>query len=331
MKKIAVFTGNRSEYGLLEPLIQAMHQNTNDFIVQLIVTGSHLSGQFGNTKKYIDHPFTEEVEILADSDTLTGTCTTMGLAMIRIADTLRKMKPDIFIVLGDRHEALAASMAAYNLSIPIAHIQGDDVTLGSLDDGYRRCIRELASIHFDVAEYGSLGCVFGELVNIDDIPCDYLVVYHPSKDDCIQEVYSLRNTIKNLRNVFVILSNQDAHGRCINEVLSSIYSDNFNRGWSVASSVGRGAYQSLLKKAKVIIGNSSSGLIEAPSLGTPTINIGDRQKGRMRASSVIDCDGSIEGIRGAIEKAKQVKFPVNNPYYKNGTIERIIKLLKEIK
>ena len=332
MIKVCIFTGSRADWGLLEPLAHSMKHHYNDFDISLMISGSHLSKQFGETSQYIPDEYSGYMtSILVDLDNNIGVTQSMGLGLIQFPGSLANINPDYLIVLGDRYEAFAAAIAAYNLGIKIAHIQGDDITKGSLDDGYRRCIRELASIHFDVSEYGSLGCVFPELVDVSYIPCDYLVMYHPNRGDDIEEVYNLRNAIKHLRNVFVILSNQDAHGKEISSILQSCYSDNFDRGWNLAHSVGRPAYLSLLKKAKCIIGNSSSGLIDAPSIGTPTVNIGSRQEGRMRASSVIDCGGGVDEIRTAIKKAMDIKFPVDNPFYKKGTIENIIKKLKETK
>lgn len=320
MKNIAIFTGNRAEWGLLKPLAYGMKHGYKDFDIQVIVSGAHLSPEFGETKKYIsDEFFPVEVPILMDGDDNTAVTQSMGMGLIQYPAVLTKMKPDCIIVFGDRYESLTMAIAAYNQRIPIAHIQGDDETLGSLDNGYRKAIRALATYHFDVKDYGSLCCNFPILDDID-VPCDYLVVYHPNGN--IKELSNIIKAIKYLPNVVFIKGNCDAGGRENNDYLG-------NANAPVITNVSRERYLQLLKQAKVIIGNSSSGITEAPSFDTATVNVGDRQKGRIRASSVLDCDGTVEGIREAITKAMEVKFPVANPYYIPNTVQNIINDLRK--
>lgn len=327
-KKCCIVTGSRADYGLLEPLIEIIDKNFN---LNLIVTGSHLSKQFGETVKYIKYKH-KKVPILVDDDTSVGISKSMGLALIGFADVFDK--PDFVLVLGDRFEIFAAIIAAYNQQIPIAHIEGGEFTTGSLDNGYRHCITQLADIHFvateqarhhlrnrkNVYHVGSLGCVFPEPIN--EQKCwDYIVVFHPEKTNALslKNFQAILDVTKNLENVFYLGSNADAGGRIINRFL-----EDYLWYWNVP----RNKYIELLRNAKAIIGNSSSGIIEAPSLKTATINVGDRQKGREMAKSVINCGGTVEEIKEAIEKTKEIDWAkVKNPYAKKGTIKNILAVL----
>lgn len=338
MKRICVCTGSRSEWGLLEPLVEQLDK---EFDVQLIITGSHLSKQFGKTSQYIPNKYQGYIcPVLADDDSNIGTCHSMAMGLMQFPGSFANINPDCVLLLGDRFEIFAAAIAAYNLGIPIAHIHGGDVTTGSLDDGYRDCITRLSTYHFvatptaalriagivdhpllNIHCVGSLGCVFPTLPK-EVLKCDYLVVYHSGN---VEEFSNIVAVTEHLPNVIYIGSNADAGGRTINELLKLIEEN----GQTVYINLPRNLYFSLLWSCKCIIGNSSSGIIEAPLLDTPTINIGSRQAGRIRAKSVIDCDGSVEGIKAAIEKAKQIKFPVDNPYYKEDTVTNIVNILKE--
>lgn len=291
-----------------------------DFEVQVIVSGSHLSYEFGETKKNISADyFPVEVPILMDGDDGTAVTQSMGMGFIQYPAALTKMKPDCIIVFGDRYESLTMAIAAYNLNIPIAHIQGDDETKYSLDNGYRRCIRALATFHFDVKDYGSLCCCFPIAETKVDTPCDYLVVYHPNGN--LQEFKNIIEVVDKLDNVVYIQGNCDADGRKHAKLLKNV------KGL-VIKSVTRPEYLALLKKAKCIIGNSSSGITEAPSLNTPTVNVGNRQRGRMAADSVVNCNSSVNEIVSGIYVAETCKLYFDNPYYKPNTIKNIVTSLR---
>lgn len=313
--EIVVFTGSRSEFGLLEPIIKEIEPT-------VLVSGSHLSSRFGFTYKQIEEKYqTYPVEILMDSDSVMGTCKSMGLGLISLSDALVELNPSIVVILGDRYESLACALSAFNLDIPIAHIEGSDVTLGSKDNGYRKCIDALATLRFPVEEYGSLGCVFPELPP-PLYPVSALVVYHPYQGDYQKEFCALMGLMERHVDAFFISPNADAGGRWIMDGIENSVLNSFKN-------LKRVEYLALLKQAEFIIGNSSSGIIEAPSLGTPTVNIGDRQKGRIRASSVIDCEGAAEEIKEAINKVKSITFPVDNPYAKPDTVRRIAEEIKK--
>ena len=316
--KIVVVSGSRSDWGLLAPLVDELR---NHFLVRVIAIGSHLSEQFGHTIDLI--PFDYSFYTLLDCDEPVGVSKSMALTILSLADKWgnRYDRPDCVLVLGDRFEIFAASLAAYNEGVKIAHIEGDDVTLGSLDEGYRKSIRSMASIHFDVEEYGSLGCVFPEIPETSGI-IDAVVIFHSHKGEWQTEFKNLMAVMRGYSNVVYFSANADSGGRWINEQYKNMGIQLF--------SVDRPTYLGMLKKAGFIIGNSSSGFIESPSLGVPSINTGHRQDGRKRASSVIDCEGTVEGIKEAIEKTKQIDWgKVVNPYFRTGTVERIVRTLKK--
>jgi GDP/UDP-N,N'-diacetylbacillosamine 2-epimerase (hydrolysing) len=341
-KKVAIVTGGRSDFGLLEPLIEAVD---NEFELQLIATGSHFSYQFGYTCKNIKWKY-HKAEILMDSDTPTGTTKSMGMALITFSDLFSRLRPDLLMVLGDRWEILAASIAAYNARIPIAHLQGGDTTKGSLDDGYRDCITRMGDFHFvatldaywnvfdlvqdveKIRTIGSLGCVMPELeTKKSEFLHDIVAVWHPYKGEYEKEFCNLFTAIRDVvyddeftNKYGIISSNCDAGGR------------NLNRGNYVNGSgrcLERHRYLGLLKNAKVLVGNSSSGIIEAPCVKTPTVNVGNRQKGRVCGDSVFHCKGEVEDIKAAIKAALEYKGDFGNPYYQPNTIENIIKYIKE--
>ncbi len=289
--KVCVVSGNRSDGGLLEPLVDRL--------------------KCPHIKMWGELP---DLEVQPNSDTPIGTCTSQALVLLRLPPLLTSY--DSVVILGDRFEALAASLVAYNMGKAIYHLQGSDCTLESLDDGYRQCIRTLATQHFDIEEYGSLGCVFPEIPDID-FPVGFVFCFHPYKGPWLEDLVETLKIIKHIPNGFYMTSNTDAGGRQINKVLEA-----FGH-----VSMERGDYLKLLKKARFIIGNSSSGIIEAPSLGVPTINIGGRQRGRCRAASVIDCEAKeIPEALGLIKKIDWSK--VDNPYYKPDTVERIAKVIE---
>ena len=316
-KTIAVLTGSRADWGLLEPLVAELYKR---FSIEIIITGSHLSVQFGETWKDIPKEWWVDCifcPIIIDWDNPVGTTKSQGLALMSAPELLVNLKPDLLLVLGDRYEVLSFTLAAYNLHIPVAHLQSSDITEGSLDDGYRKCIRNLASIDFPVEEYGSLGCVFRPESYVPGYTYDYLCIYHPYKGNYKKDVEEIIAALKN-KKVCYFGSNADAGGRWITKMWRD-----FNL--PVFESISRNVYLSWLRGAKAIIGNSSSGIIEAPSMKVPTINIGDRQKSRLRAKSIIDCEPTQRAIEQALEKIKNVQ-PEDyiNPYHRPDTLERIV-------
>lgn len=318
--KIVIVTGSRSEWGLLSPLVDEIR---NHFLVRIVAIGSHLSEQFGHTLDLV--PFNYSYETLLDSDSPAGVSKSMALTLLSLADkwSVNFDRPDCVLVLGDRFETLAASIAAYNQGIKIAHIEGDDVTLGSLDEGYRKSIRSMASIHFDVAEYGSLGCVFPKMIE-PTRKIDVMVVFHPHKGDWETELDAIIRYFEQTpfgERFLFIGSNSDSGGRKI--------LDKYDEKGICYENLDRTTYISLLKKVKYVIGNSSSGIIETPSLGVSSINVGHRQDGRTKAASVIDCEGTLNGIKEAVEKTKHINWGrIKNYYYKPDTIKRIVQTLQ---
>jgi len=325
-KHIVAVTGSRAEYGLLEPLFREIRKYQlmlyPDLKFTIVVTGSHLSRQFGLTLDYIHPVFRRDVILsptLLDFDGPIGTAKSMGIGLLSFPELYANLKPSCVVMLGDRFEIVPAALAAYVLQIPIAHIEGDDITKGSLDDGYRKCIDVLASLKFPVSEYGSLACVF-------DTPCvpnriyDYVCVFHPCIGNWKEHFRTILDALKG-KNVLYIGSNADAGGAYINQTLKDY-------GCKYAKSLPRYQYIAYLKTAKAIIGNSSSGIIEAPSLRTATINIGRRQEKRMRASSIIDIEEpTVKNIEEALKKAEQQQWPVDNPYARPDTVQRIAKVI----
>jgi len=370
MKRICVFTGTRAEYGLLYPLIKKI-QKSKDFELQLIVSGIHLSSEFGLTYKQIEadgFKIDEKVEILLSSDTDEGVCKTMGVALISLTDSLRRLKPDLFIVLGDRYETFAASITAYTMKIPIAHIHGGETTEGAFDEAYRHSITKMSYLHFTSTEvYKHRVIQLGEspervfnvgaigLDNINELQLmskeelekelrfsleekkNIIVTFHPTT---LEQKTSLENTKQLLKtleqmngiNILFTKSNADSQGRRINELLAEFSEKNPQKS-KLMDSLGQLRYLSCLKHFDCVIGNSSSGIIEAPYFKTPTLNIGDRQKGRVKPESVIDCNPYSLDIKRAIEKAFSQEFQssinkLDLPYGDGHASDKIMDILR---
>ncbi|EHM09234.1 UDP-N-acetyl-D-glucosamine 2-epimerase, UDP-hydrolysing [Thermanaerovibrio velox DSM 12556] len=368
-RKIAVMTGSRAEYGLLYWLIRGIADDP-DLELKLLVAGMHLSPEFGNTWMEIQRDGFEiaaKVEMLLSSDSPVGIAKSTGLGVIGFADALELIKPDILVILGDRFEALAAAVAAHILRIPVAHIHGGECTYGAMDDAFRHSITKLSQLHFVAAEsYRQRVIQMGEHPNrvfltgspgldhlehisylsAQELESDlgiglshpvFLVTYHPVTLHGSPETAfaSLLRALDGFPEASIVFTypNADTHGRVIVRMLEDYVSRHPERARAVAS-LGQRRYLSLLKHCDVVIGNSSSGITEAPSFGVPTVNIGDRQRGRLRAASVIDCEEDEGAIRGAIQRALSPEFRnsalrADNPYGKLGASRRIIKILKE--
>lgn len=370
MKKIiSVLTATRAEYGLLKPIITKLNR-VDVFDVRIVATGAHLSPEFGLTYKEIEKDgflIDEKIEILLSSDTPSSISKSMGLAMISFADYFDKLNPDLLIVLGDRYETLAVGIVAMNKKIPIAHLYGGETTEGAIDESIRHAITKLSYLHFtSTEEYRRRVIQLGEhpnrvftvgAIGIENILNEKLlskkelekslnlelsspyavVTFHPvtlEKNSSKEQIMALLEVCKEYKDYIFIFTkaNADAEGRVINQLIDKFSSENDNiQGFA---SLGMVKYLSAVKYANMVIGNSSSGLLEAPSFGIPTINIGDRQRGRLQASSIINCDPTKASIREAFSLALSMEYVEKakntvNPYGNGDTSNKIVDIIKK--
>jgi len=369
-RKICVVTGTRAEYGLLYWFMKEI-QVADDLELQVIATGMHLSPEFGLTYQQIERDgFTidEKVEMLLSSDSEVGIAKSMGLAMIGFADALDRLKPDMMVVLGDRFEIFSAASAATVAKIPIAHISGGDTTEGAIDESFRHSITKMSHLHFTSTEVYrdrviQLGEQPGRVFNVGAVGIDnikklnlldrkefeesigfklgkknLLITFHPVtlETGTAQEQFAnLLTVLGDLCDTHLIFtkSNSDTDGRIINEMIDKFVVNTPKRAIAFTS-LGQLRYLSAMKYVDGVVGNSSSGLIEAPSFKKGTINIGDRQKGRIQAESVINSHTDIESIKGSIEFLCSDKFSntvknVSNPYGNGGTSTKIVEMLRK--
>lgn len=369
MKKISILTATRAEYGLLKPIITKL-QEVSDFDVRVVVTGAHLSSEFGLTYKEIEQDgieIDEKIEILLSADTPSSISKSMGLAMISFADYFARLNPDMLIVLGDRYEALAVCCTAMNQRIPIAHLYGGETTEGAVDESIRHAITKLSYLHFtSTEEYRRRVIQLGEqpdrvfcvgaigIENILNIKLmskteleasinfkldrPYAVVtFHPvtlEDNNSAEQFKALLDACEYHKDMKFIFSkaNADVNGRVINRLIDSFVKENDNA--AAFTSLGMVRYLSALKYSSMVVGNSSSGLIEAPSFAVPTINIGDRQKGRLQADSVINCVPDKDKIDKSITLALTKEFKEKahntiNPYGDGNTSRKIIDVIKD--
>lgn len=353
-KKVCVLTATRAEYGLLKPVILNLIKD-DKFDIKVVVTGAHLSAEFGLTYQEIEQdgvPIDRKIEILLSSDTPCSISKSMGLAMIGFADYFALSQPDLLIVLGDRYETLAVCCAAMNQSIPIAHLYGGEATEGAVDEAYRHAITKLSYLHFTSTEVyrrrviqlgedparvfnvGSLGIenILNEpLLKKEELEESLgfqlgdryvMVTYHPvtlERRSSKFDFKALLDTLDSFPQLKILFTkaNADVDGRVINQMIDQYVSNRTNA--IAVASLGAKRYLSAVKYSAVVIGNSSSGIIEVPSLRVPTINIGDRQKGRLSAESVINCNPIPEAIKKAINQALSTEFrekikTITNPY-----------------
>ena len=366
-KKICFFTGSRAEYGLLRPLILKV-KNENEFQIQIIASGTHLSPEFGLTYREIEQDgfaIDEKIEMLLSSDTGIGVGKSMGVALIGYSDALNRLKPDVLVVLGDRFEALAIATAAYVLKIPIAHIHGGEKTIGTLDDAFRHSITKMSCLHFaSTEEYRKRIIQLGEhprtVFNVGAVGLDnlrgidflskeqleielnfkfgsknILFTYHPTTlkmekiDAEMAEIFSaLSDLVTSGYKIIITKSNADEGGRYINKLVDEFAQKNGMNVLAITS-MGTLRYLSVMKYVDFVMGNSSSGIIEAPSLKVPTINIGERQKGRVKGNSVIDVEPCKNKILHAVKIVEQMdKAMITNPYDNGGASEKIYVVLK---
>ena len=367
-RKICVVTGTRAEYGLLRWLMDGINKSTK-LDLQIVATGMHLSPEFGLTYQEIENDgFTidKKIEMLLSADTPSSISKSTGLGLIGFADVFYELNPDIVIVLGDRYEVLAASLAAMFENIPIAHIHGGETTAGAFDEAIRHSITKMSWWHFVAAdEYGKRVIQLGEnperVFNVGGLGVDaikktnllskdelmiktgikfgkknLLITYHPvtlENKTSQQDFNSLLDVLSEIKDIYLIFTmpNADSDGRVIKKMINDFVFNQSERSISFTS-MGSLNYLSTLQYVDGVVGNSSSGLAEAPTFKIGTINIGDRQKGRLKAESIIDCEPTKKSIKLAIDKLYGHKFQkdihsVQNPYGDGDAIEKIMSIL----
>lgn len=368
-RRICVVTGTRAEYGVLYWLLKGIKDDA-DLELQIIATGMHLSPEFGLTYRLIEADgFTVNVrvEMLLSSDTPVGVTKSLGLGVIGLADALADLQPDILVLTGDRYEMLAAAQAGLIARIPMAHIGGGEATEGLIDEAVRHSITKMSHMHFVSTErYRKRVIQLGEspqnvknfgAINVDNIvklklktreelertlgfrfgQTNFLVTYHPVTLDESPPDVAVKALVKALEafpdaHLIFTKANADTRGRIINDLIEGYVGARTSRRFAFAS-VGQLNYLSLVAQVDAVIGNSSSGIIEAPSLKTPTVNIGARQRGRVRSPSIVDCDETALEITRAIRKVLSGAFrkkltKMTSPYGAGDTSRRITDFLK---
>ena len=370
MRKICVVTGTRAEYGLMSRLIK-MINDSDQTQLQLIATNMHLSPKYGNTYQEIEADgikIDKKVPIIDESakDDAVETLFSMSRALKGFAEAYTDLKPNLVVVLGDRYEILAAATAALIERIPIAHIHGGEITEGAYDDAIRHSITKMSHLHFpSTEEYRKRVIQLGEqpdrvfnvgalgVENIKKLPLmskeeieeeiDFkiddntiLVTYHPvtlgnrtAKED-IEDFISVLEERKDLRIIFT-MPNSDTGGQFIVDAINEFVANNAERA-KTFKSLGVVRYLSVMQQVAAVVGNSSSGLVEVPSFGIPTLNIGDRQKGRLAAESVWNCAPDKKSVLDGLDKVlskqfRDLAYVVRNPYEKENTAEEIFKVI----
>lgn len=369
VKKIAIVTGTRAEYGLLRPLMDKIAKDSQ-LRLQVFVTGMHLSHEFGFTYRYIEEDgfqITEKIETLMSSDTEIGISKSIGLGVIGFSEAFNRHKPDLVVILGDRYEALSAAIASMIARIPIAHIHGGEITEGAMDDAIRHSITKMSYLHFTSTEaYRKRVIQLGEnpervhnvgAIGVENIKClpiltrdelskriafdlnekFILVTFHPVtlENQTAGEQFKILLKVLSNQNLNIIFTraNADTNGRIINRMIDEYVNKHSERS-KAFDSMGQLNYLSAIKYCELVVGNSSSGIIEAPSFYVPTINIGDRQKGREMAKSVINCFSDEESIEEAFRKGLDIEFrkmirESSNPYEKSNSSEEIVRIIKK--
>ena len=368
MKKVCVVTSTRAEYGLLRELIRNIH-NDADLELCLVVTGTHLSRDFGYTVSQIEQdgfPIAERIDILVGGDTPAAVSKTQGMAFISFADMYARQKPDMVVVLGDRTEMIPIAFAAANERIPIAHISGGETTEGAIDECVRHSLTKVSYLHFPGCEaYRRRIIQLGEhpnrVFNFGDVGVEmvriapkldreqltnelswnftkpYLcVVFHPVTLEIEQAAEQTDNLLAaiaqhNEYNYVFIQGNSDAGGQIVSQKIRSYVEQHNN--CTLFASLRSEVYISVVAKAAALLGNSSSGIVEAPALHVPTINIGDRQKGRLQANSIINCEPKVDDISEAISMLSSGAFrermrDIQNPYGDGEVSKRICECIK---
>lgn len=371
MRKICFITGTRAEYGLLSRLMK-MVQDDADTQLQIIATNMHLSPKYGNTYQEIEKDgFTidRKIPIIDDNDkdSAVTTVKSMAKALAGFADAYDELKPDMVVVLGDRYEIMAAATAALIERIPIAHLYGGEITEGAYDDAIRHSVTKMSHLHFTSCEeyrhrviqlgeqpdhvfnVGSIGVEnikMLPLMSKDEIEKEIgfaiddhtiLVTYHPvtlgnrtAKED-IDDFIAALDEKKDLRIIFT-MPNSDTGGQAIVEAINAFVDKNHQRA-KAFKSLGVLRYLSVMQQVAAVVGNSSSGLVEVPSFKIPTLNIGDRQKGRMAADSVFNCKTDKQSVLKGLdivlsEEFRQKAAAIHNPYDKEGTAQAMFNVIR---
>lgn len=366
-KKICIATGTRAEYGLLNPLMTLIKKDKN-LELQIVATAMHLSPEFGMTVNEIakdGFKVNEKIEMLLSADTDTAIVKAMGLAMITASDVFKRLKPDLLIILGDRYEMLALASSAYLMNIPIAHIAGGETTEGAFDEGIRHSITKMSSLHFAATEVykkriiqlgenpktvynvGALGLDNIKNLNLlskkeleKDLKLSFdvqtaLVTFHPvtldkeSPKKQFLKVVAALEKFPDLKIIFT-MPNSDTGGREIIEMIKKFTASRNNV--YAFTNLGQKRYLSTLKCVDLVIGNSSSGIVEVPFMGIPTINIGERQKGRIMGASItnVKCETAdiVSGIKKALRR-KRNSVAIKNPYGNGTASGQILNIIKK--
>ncbi len=367
-RRICVVTGTRAEYGLLYWSMKAIKEDPNCEL-KVVVTGMHLSPEFGLTGEIIKKDGFEidaKVECLLSSDTETGITKSIGLGVIGFADAYERLKPDVILILGDRFEIFAAATAAMIAKIPIAHCHGGEATEGLIDEPVRHSITKMSHFHFTSTEeyrkrviqlgeqpdnvwnVGALGIEninrlqlltrsdFEESIDFKLGKKNFLVTFHPvtlDNNSAEQQFKELLKALDKMKDAHIIftLPNADTNGRVIIDLINEYTLVNNHKAKSFTS-LGQLRYLSAIQYMDCVVGNSSSGLLEIPSFKKPTVNIGDRQRGRVFGETVINCQPYFESIYSALEKSISAEFMnqishSENPYGKGNSSEKIIEIL----
>lgn len=367
-RRICVITGTRAEYGLLRWVMQGIEDDSG-MTLQIIATGMHLSPEFGLTYRDIEQDgfrIDRKVEMLTSSDTSVGIAKSMGLGMIGFSDALNELRPDLIVVLGDRFEIFAAVATALVARIPVAHLHGGEITEGAFDEALRHSITKMSHLHFVAAEeYRQRVIQLGEQpervfmvggLGIDNIrrlklldraeleaSLDFklgrkclLITFHPvtlEPATAAAQMAELLAALAELNDTQLIFTmpNADTDGRRLVTMVDQFIAQHPNA--RAYTSLGQLRYLSSIAQVDAVVGNSSSGLIEAPSFRKATINIGDRQRGRLQATSVINCEPTRESISAALERLYETDFQAGlslarNPYGEGGASEKVVETIK---
>lgn len=363
-KKVAVVTATRAEYGILRPLLEGLRKES-EIEMQLLVTGTHLLKKYGNTQNEIIkdqiHIF-RKIPILEQGNTPYDISITMANAIRLFAEYFREENPDLLIVLGDRTEILGICAAAMNQQVPIAHLHGGELTEGAVDDCVRHAVTKMAYLHFPSTEVyrqriiqmgedplrvfnvGALGVENilhapllskKEMCAVTGVPLNrkYVVVtFHPVTLEIGMEREQVNELIQAMNEnkgyfYLVTKANADTGGDLVNEMFENIV--RISNNIKLVASLGMIKYLSALKYCEFVLGNSSSGVIEAPALGVPTVNIGDRQKGRLMADSIVQCKPEKESILQAMQFAAEKQRSISRIYGDGNTSYRIIQIVRE--
>ena len=372
MRKICVVTATRAEYGLLKCLLEDI--NNDDVLqLQIISTGTHLSPEFGLTNNQIEADgfyVNKKIEIVLSSDTAVGVCKSMGLAQISFSEAFDELNPDLVLILGDRYELIPIVTAANIARIPVAHLNGGELTEGAIDELIRHALTKLSYLHFTAMdEYSKRVIQMGEQpdrvfnvgeVGLDNLkrmtlltkeeleasigkslkPRNLLITYHPETTQDIEKIKTdfeiILDALDTADDTLLIFTkaNADVGGRLINKMIDDFVASHTDKAISFKS-LGQLRYLSALKYVDAVVGNSSSGIVEAPSFNVATINIGDRQKGRVRAQSTLDVEARKNEIEQALvivysKKFKELLKTVVNPYGQGDSSRKVVEVLKTI-